>query len=324
MIFPIISTSALSYYLSSASSKPARVSIVHRARCNLPVHYDLTYQKAFVSNLAADYGLPLPIQVMVCRASLRFQSTEMHCCVRPKRLPDKSFIRLDQTVFISSPELCIIQVASDMPLEKLIETINNLCAIYVPNPSAPYLQSSREPLTSVKAIAAFTQKAPNLNGIKKVRQAVQYALDRSNSPMESKLAVLCVLPLSLGGYGLPRPRLNEEVRLSAQAESLYHMKSVCCDFVWSEQKIIVEYDSNLSHLDPRQHAFDKQRRNALEMSGYKVISLTANDIRNYIAVDKTFRMIRKELGLRAENKTLEKYLLRRYDTVISLLFPGKR
>ena len=324
MIFPIISTSALEFYLSPASSKPTRVPIAHRARCNLPVRYDLSYQKAFAKDLAIEYGLTLPIQVMVCRASRRFQTDEMHCYLRPKTLPEKSFIRLDEGVLISSPELCIIQVALSMPLEKLIETINNLCAIYVSNPAASYLQSSREQIISVRAISAFIKKAGNLNGVKRVRQALQYALDCSNSPMESKLAVLCTLPLSLGGYALPKPQLNGEVHLSTQAEALYHMKSVRCDFVWYEQKIILEYDSNLSHLDPKQHAFDKQRRNALEMSGYKVISITAKDIQNYTAVDKTFRMIRKELGLRADKKTLEKYFPRRYDTVISLLFPSKR
>ena len=321
MIFPIISTSALEFYLSPASLKPAKGA---HALCSIPKHYDLPYQKKFVKDLANEYGLALPLSVMACKSTLRCQTDEMHCYIRSKNLPERSFLKLDEVVYISSPELCITQVAPSLSLERLIETINNLCAIYVQNPAATFFQSSRAPLTSVKAISSFVKKSPKLKGARKVQQALQYALDCSNSPMESKLAVLCTLPLSLGGYALPKPQLNGEVHLSAQAEALYHMKSVRCDFVWYEQKIILEYDSNLSHLDPKQHAFDKQRRNALEMSGYKVISITAKDIQNYTAVDKTFRMIRKELGLRADKKTLEKYFSKRYDTVISLLFSNKR
>lgn len=319
MIFPIISTSALEYYLSPISLNVTSIVKSQRILCNLPLQYDLTYQTEYVKYLADDYGLSLPLQVMACNAKKRVLTNEMHCHTRPKNLPDRSFIRLDDSLWICSPELCVTQIASAMPLVKLIRAINHLCAIYVANPNAPYLQSSRDPLTTVQSISGFVGRAPGLKGISKTRQALRYALDRSNSPMESDFAVLFTLPISLGGYALPKPLLNRNTRLFSNVSSL-HLSSVCCDFVWPDQKIIVEYDSNLSHLDPDQHAYDKGKHNALTLSGYKVINITTKDVKDFPSVDRTFRLIRKELGLRAFSTEFEKYYSLRRQNVLSLLF----
>ena len=49
---------------------------------------------------------------------------------------------------------------------------------------------------------------------------------------------------------------------------------------------LLEYDSNLTHLQIRQHFLDKKRGTALTLSGFKVSSLTAEQAGQFHVVHK--------------------------------------
>ena len=109
-------------------------------------------------------------------------------------------------------------------------------------------QRRREPVTTAADINNYLQKVKKVDGINKARQAAKYILDRSNSPRESILAVLMNLPISRGGYRLLEPNLNYDVNLSDAGVKLFGRPSCCCDFVWPEQNVVAEYDSNSMRL----------------------------------------------------------------------------
>lgn len=320
MIIPIVGPSALEFWLSGMADLPIRLLSEKSRRISLPADYHISHRQVHYQNISAKLGLSLPVYVMANKETDRGDFPFMKPCIRPKHLPDQSFIQLNDLICISSPELCFVQMARILPIAKLIEVANNLCAIYALDNQVNYGFAARDSIIKPEDIVSFLQRAKGLSGIKKARQGFAYISDRSRSPMESKLAALAAMPLLCGGYHLPGFRLNWDVSLEDNAAKLLGRKSCCCDMVWEDQKVIVEYDSNLSHLSADQHAYDKSKTNALILSGYKTFFATADNMKNFKSIEEMFLTLRKMLGLRPLTPTLSKYESIRHETVRSVVF----
>ena len=104
-----------------------------------------------------------------------------------------------------------------------------------------------------------------------------------------------------------------------RAAKLFGRESCHGDIVWPKRKVVLEYDSNLTHLSPEQHAYDKRRQTAYGLSGYNLISATAEDIRDLNTLDAFFKIVRKALGQRAEFAKYDRYRGQRFNTVKELL-----
>ena len=264
-----------------------------------------------------------PLHVMVPDLDSRRYLKGFSYHLQPKNLPESSFIKLNPLLSICSPELCYLQAAlSIKSLPKLVCFANDLCAIYVKDNSIQYQQRQRESITSTAEIRHYLESVTGVHGIKQARKAIRYSVDRSNSPMESKLAVLCRLPFRLGGYSLPEPKMNYEITLSADASRHLLRESIKCDMVWPERKVALEYESNLTHLSVAQHGYDKSRATALQLSGYRVVYVTSQDLKNFQTVEKVFQMLRNTLGLRRNKDVLAKNIDVRRQAVSELLFQG--
>ena len=325
MIIPIVGASALEFWLSGVSAFPAnQFSAQNRKLVSLPEEYDIPYSQELYRKLAKQYGFSQPIVVMANKETGK-KIKDSFCAVkRSAKIPEKSFIQLTDKILISSPELCFIQLSKVFPVSKLVEAANALCAAYSLDESATFAQIKREPITSTKNIKSLIKSANGMSGIKKARQAISYAVDRSFSPMESKLAAVASLPLILGGYGLSKPELNADVVLSDDAAKLLGRQTCCCDLVWEKQGVIVEYDSNLTHLSVNQHTYDKRKATALNMSGYKVFYITAANMHNFRDIETTFLNLRKFMGLRSSKDSLHKYESIRNEAVRAIVFDSWR
>ena len=227
-------------------------------------------------------------------------------------------------VFISSPEFCFLQAATELPIHQLVQLANNLCAIYILDSYEDYGQRRRDPVTSVQEIQKFLQGLKRYWNLPKAKLAIRYALDHSNSPMETNLATLALLPWRYGGYNLKAPKLNLDVNLSETGAEHLGRETICCDMVWVDEKVVLEYDSNLAHLSPDQHAKDKKRITALSLSGYQVISVTANEVRSFRAVEELFLRVRRALGMKTNPERVETNFEQRYDVVHDIMFPKSR
>jgi len=301
----------------------------------VPYHYHFRRETAKVSNakvLKTQFSMreitesveklqfQKPVHVAVPGGKKRISTDNIICHKLPDSLPQNSFLKISENIFIISPELCFLLAAADLELEKLVLLACELCAIYIPDEVEEYKQRSRDPVTSTTLINSFLKKAGGLKHIKKSKSAAKYAANCSNSPMESKLAVIAGLPINMGGYGLGSFRLNQEVPISKESEEYLGSQKCICDMVWSNYKVILEYDSTMTHLEIAQHYRDKKRTTALTMSGYKVISITAEQIRNFNAVDMTLRKVRRVLGLRSYHDRFEQHFVKRWDVVHSIMF----
>lgn len=326
MIIPIIYPSAAEFWLDATNRKNLdRFALNVRQSVSLPEDYSFEFDANSCLALMKMTSLSAPLYIIDPTPGKRRSGKYFVCRCRHKNLPDNSFIKVGSIhyshlftnaeqsadeiieIYVESPEMCFLEAALQLPFNELILLGYELCARYVVDKNKEYLQRTRSPLTTRQTISSFLNKIEFYRGIKPARRAIKYVIDNSNSPIESRLAMIASLPFSMGGYALRKPELNAPVGLSEDASKLAGRSSLLGDLVWSLEKVVTEYDSNASRLSPDQHSYDKKRILAFELSGYKVLNITSGDLKNIEAADEVFGVLRAMLGLRKSKSELKKY-----------------
>ena len=204
---------------------------------------------------------------------------------------------LDRDIQVATPELAFCQTALHMEFAETVLTGYELCAGYRKNPFTGDTDK-RDPLTTARALQDYAARYDRQPGAKAARRAARYVCPgKAASPMEVALAMLLTLPRMEGGYGLPQAVLNGEVVIPGRdrkADFLaYHG-----DLVWPEQRLVVEYDSNLYHRDPAQLAIDAERRNAMQDAGWRVTTITWSQVLNPGKMDIAAAQLARALGVK--------------------------
>ena len=314
MITRIVYPSALEYWLNEKGI-PYRYWDIRKI-----AQKEKKSGRADISETVKQLNFNTPIHVAVTRQTNRQKTKTTIYHTLPKHLPDNSFIRISDSVLISSPEMCFLQAALYLPIHQLVKLACELCAVYVLDPYEEYGQRSREQITTVANINNYLHKANGARGVQLAKRAIQYASDRANSPMEVNLATIAALPLCYGGFGMGKMLLNNNVSLSEKGAIHLGRETCCCDIVWPEKKVVLEYDSNLSHLTRQQHAKDKARITALSLSGYKVISVTADDLKSFGRIEDLFLLVKNAIGMRTYPDRMERDLDKRLRVVNEIMF----
>lgn len=261
---------------------------------------------------ANSLSLKPPLHVAIPKSKRHIRTPELYSHVMPKKLPIGSIVQIAAEVYVSSPELCYLQAAQNLPLASIVEIANNLCGAYYIDKTTKFNQKKRIPLTNIENIATYLKNAAGLYGVEKARNALRFATNNSYSPYESRIAANSVLPMHFGGYHNHKAELNYKIDLTPDAKQILRQDECICDFVWPEFRLVLEYDSNKSHLEIKQHYKDKNRQNAITLSGYQLISATSQDFDNFRNAEKLFLLVRKSLGLRIHQDRLEKTIDERW------------
>ena len=309
MLLAIIFPSSAAFWLNSNPILNLNAfSVDHRICEDLPRNFSIP-SKSPVLDLMTDY---LPLSVI---------SPPEHRCVvnnqvmkafrYPQQIPPKGFVRLKQDLYIASPELTFLQAASYLSVEQLIFLGTELCGIYCYDDHLPLGQKNRIPATTKESIMSFLRFAGGCRGYRKALRAASYIVNNSNSRMESILANYAVLSAFMGGFAIKPPEMNVRAQFTEEGNEIMRGRACYIDMLWQEERVACEYDSDSSHLTSTQHYKDKQRYTALSVSGYKVISITKRNISSVFQLDQTFRTIRKALGMRSIDSSLEKYIEQR-------------
>jgi hypothetical protein len=104
-------------------------------------------------------------------------------------------------------------------------------------------------------------------GIVKVRELMQYADARAESPMESEARLVFI------DGGLPAPELQYEI--VDRCGDLWRV-----DFAWSAAMVVAEYESMEWHASPEALKHDRIKTSRLQECGYSVIPIVVDDVRN--------------------------------------------
>ena len=239
----------------------------------------------------------VPVHATVAHARLRRAGGGIETSVRKGPFHPRSFMRIDDGLYVSTPEMAFCEMASALSLKQLIALGFELCGTYRRASTFGSARYDATPLTSPAALASFIEKSPQFKGVKKARRALPFILAGSASPRESELAMLLCLPYSLGGYGLPRPVMNAEMPLPKNV-SATGRSSLRCDLYWPAARLDVEYDSVEFHSAERLLANDSMRRIALESMDVTSVNLTAEHLRRASLFDEAAQGIARILGKR--------------------------
>lgn len=211
-------------------------------------------------------ALKSPIDLLVSDKSHCRHASDLKCHCGSPRYPRGSFWQLSNGLFIASPELCFVQMACVLPEPLLVELGTNLCAKYYIHPITGKIMS-RTPITTRAKISRYLTRATDMRGAKAAEHALQWVLDNSASPRETKSAILLSLPLRYGGYGFRDIVLNLRVDPKSNAH-LVEQTYFSIDISIPEKNVGMEYYGEQEHPDPVK---DRRRLDALGALGWKMI-----------------------------------------------------
>lgn len=210
-----------------------------------------------------------PVSILVsCKANMR-KSQNLSPRIWSGKHPSRSFYKITQDLYISTPEATFLQLGKELSLIQLITVGYELCGSYGLSVQSSSGFLRREPRSNPQLIERYLEKCERIHGVKAAKRASSYLIKGSASPMESLLSMLLCLPPSLGGFGLPRPELNYPIETNEGSVAMRR-----CDLCWPDQRFALEYDSDTFHSDASKLHLDSSGRSALEKAGIHVVSVT--------------------------------------------------
>jgi hypothetical protein len=125
--------------------------------------------------------------------------------------------------------------------------------------------------------AAVTEQKGR-RGIVHVRDLVQIADGRAESPMESEARLVFI------DGGLPLPELQYEI-------VDFHGKLWRVDFAWPHSKVVAEYDSVAWHANPEGWKHDRLKAARLQECGWTSVPMIVDDVRK-----QPYELVNRILG----------------------------
>ena len=128
------------------------------------------------------------------------------------------------------------------------------------------------------------------------------------------MAMQVTLPRHMGGYGLSGAKLNEPIELVGSQRERLSRAVITPDMVWSKSRIALEYESDAWHSGGKEFVRDSRRRNDLRSLGYDVVTVTNDEFKCVVDMDRIAGNIAKKLGVRirvsSEDYEMKKLMLR--------------
>ena len=244
------------------------------------------------------------LHVLVPSVAKKQKSRSHTCHVLTGNIPNGSFCRIGKDVYIASPELLFVEMATRLSFVELILLGLELCGTYTLRTDGEPGSQGCPAATTKRALSSFVQHAKGMRGSALAQKALRWVINGSNSPMESALMLYLCLPVRLGGYAFPLPDLNPTTKLGKKATRLYDYETMRCDLHWVGHHTTIEYASSEEHLNPRAAAKDALRANTLGYKDINLITVTPRMITDHTQFDNVARQLAKALGVRIDSRKL--------------------
>lgn len=248
--------------------------------------------------VAADGLVHVEVDDAAARHGARKGASSCFAHVRSNQMHSARWLPAAFGLKVPTPELCFLQLATQLSLPHLAMVGMELCGTYAVSPDEDGALVHRRALTTCSALRSLVEKSPSSYGVKKARRALSFIADGAASPQEARLHLLLSLPVRLGGYGLPPAQLNYRIETNASGGIDPAKRYRLCDLYWPDRQVAVEYDSDAFHIGAEKIASDSIRRAALSTRGISVVTVTGAQLRSPMMTDQLVAALCRKLGVR--------------------------
>ena len=228
-----------------------------------------------------------------------------------KGVPEGSLLELKKGVYVASVALCLIHASRGLSNLELIRLCYEVCSCYeivwvcggehgggdisgdsvFPGDVRGRFESREcQPLTTVAQLSASLAHFDGIMGASRILKALRYVANGSASPRETDMAMLAWCPHYLGGYGFRVALMNHTILIDGKQRR--------CDLLFKDERVGVEYDSDVWHAGSVKNSIDSARQKQIEQKGYRVISITNGELKDYTLADSAMTLLGKCLGVR--------------------------
>lgn len=241
----------------------------------------------------------LPLQAIVIDKQAETATAHVRARATTLSLPAGCFAHISGSVFASTPEFAFTQMANKLTFYQLIALGFELCGTYASD-AYGHPASNAFPLSSAARLTAFVDRAAGFRHRPMALRALAHILDGSASPRETHVAMMLSLPYRYGGYGFPKPIMNQTVRLPRGTNNTGG--HLVCDLYWPQWKLDLEYDSNEHHAGEDRIGKDAQRRARLESIGITSINVSNSQVKSGEKFNQLAHSLAKITGKRLRYK----------------------
>lgn len=256
-------------------------------------------------------------------------------------LPAGSILPVAPSLSVCSPALTFVQLGTMLPQSLLAFFGMQLCGIHAVDPlganSTGEIERglegrrdgalpNRAALMTVGKLSGYLDLMPGLTGRNRALSALRLVGERSRSPMESVAFLLLCSPPSVGGFGLPSPRLNCTIelptwlhrgidpiggRLAGEGARTVPYAEADMLFSYRGRKAIVDYHGEAPHEGERSLHHDALRANAFQDLGIPNFALTKRQLFDDALLEKAALQIAGCLGFRSRSRIEDAFARRR-------------
>ncbi len=235
-------SSAQSLWRSTRARDYVRCPRIADSRpANLPHSYRALFSQGILSTTALR-ALPRPVDIIVEKDSDRLCGKQIRNQVWMRQIPERSFVVIEPSVRLSTPEFTYLQMATVLSLPRLASYACEIAGGYSLKQGGRSFHA-RPPLTSLDLLAQFLSKCTEARRVCSARKALSYAVEGLRSPAETSLALLLTLPERLGGHGLPTCVANYRIDLTESWERYLRTPYLLADLAWPTEMVAMEYDN---------------------------------------------------------------------------------
>lgn len=271
----------------------------------------------------AKLGIPQPTEVLVPSVRGKRHPPGITLCGNRGRLSCDDVIMVSEGVYVLRPEPALARMAAGMSAPRAAVLIDQALSSYrvLRQPAfESYLKAfpgkhihglkrsdgtykavtmyGLGPLTSLDRLKQYVAGHAGAYGTGSLRRALPLCSENLRSPLEAEDYLLITLPSRMGGANLPPPEVNVEVALTAKARGIIDVAALKPDFLWREQRVVVEILGKADHEGDVGIADTSLRERVWREMGFTVITHTAREIERADLFGPAASELAKRLGRR--------------------------
>ena len=239
-------------------------------------------------------------------------------------LPRGSLRPIGDGLYVISPELCFVQMASMLDL---IDTVRLGFALLGTYGLCEWgfndgVLQMPKPFTTREKLSDYIGRCPRIDGIQRARRALPMLLADSASPAETQFGMTMTLPRRLGGQAIHELELNREIPLPRKVQRIAGKGFYRVDLYDSSTAIGFEYLGEESHGGMIRGVADLRRESILQSLDVQVHGVTKQQARNLAELMRFARIVCRARGVQYRNPTPKQIQV--MQGLVNRLYSGKR